>query len=196
MLMNVQRVGSLRRNEPRKKSVVECSEPRTSICVSYLIKDMFFFEHCMIDCFPLNVVAVSDRFMNTLDTPRRVILRVFHERDINWAARDRGDVVVYADGSINSRKLLPKGSKQTAGMMTRTHVAWPPIWFIHIYEIGSIRLSHPHCSPCPMPHAISPSPFGLTPIKSDFLSPWTLFVSGHNWMRSSIPWEGTEPLLN
>ena len=132
MLMNVQRVGSLRRNEPRKKSVVECSEPRTSICVSYLIKDMFFFEHCMIDCFPLNVVAVSDRFMNTLDTPRRVILRVFHERDINWAARDRGDVVVYADGSINSRKLSPKGSKQTAGMMTRTHVAWPPIWFTYM----------------------------------------------------------------
>jgi hypothetical protein len=50
--------------------------------------------------------------MNTLETLRRIILRVFHERVIKMgvgAARDRGDVVVYADGSIISRKLLPKG---------------------------------------------------------------------------------------
>jgi hypothetical protein len=50
--------------------------------------------------------------MNTLETLRRIILRVFHGRVIKMgvgAARDRGDVVVYADGSIISRKLLPKG---------------------------------------------------------------------------------------
>jgi hypothetical protein len=119
---------------------------------------------------------------------------VLHERDINWAARDRGDVVVYADGSINSRKLLPKGG-ETNGRDDDKDTCCLAAYLVHIYEIGSIRLSHPHCSPCPMPHTIS-SPLRLTPIKSSFLSPRTLFVSGHNRMRSSIPWEGTEPLLN
>jgi hypothetical protein len=57
-------------------------------------------------------VAVSDRFMDTLKTQRRVILRVFHERDINWECTGPGDVVVYEDGSINSRKLLPKGAER------------------------------------------------------------------------------------
>lgn len=63
-------------------------------------------------------MAASDRFMNTLETVRHAILSVFHERVINWVCTGRGDVVVYADGSINCRNLLPKRVERH-GMMTR-----------------------------------------------------------------------------
>jgi hypothetical protein len=48
--------------------------------------------------------------MNTLETARRVILRVFHERVINWLLHGTGVTSLFlrTDRSI-SRKLLPKG---------------------------------------------------------------------------------------
>jgi len=51
--------------------------------------------------------------LNTLgDTLRRVILRVFHERVINWVLHGTGVTsLIYADGSIKSPEAVAKWSR-------------------------------------------------------------------------------------
>jgi len=114
--------------------------------------------------------------MDTLKTLRRVILRVFHERDINWV-HGTGVTSLFMRTDRSIPGSCCQKESETNGRDDDKDTCCLAAYLVQIYEIGSIRLSHPHCSPCPMStyHVLLPLYYSdkvKLSVPTDFIRLW------------------------